>query len=110
VLGPLHGPLQGYNKGILSIHITSEGRQILSVAEDWTVRAWDAIFSANVLVSSLQNPNVFGCKFDAAFSTDGQQFMTSLPGGHVGIWDPISGEHIRVITSDSPGNRKEAMA
>jgi WD40 repeat protein len=85
---------------VLSVHVTVDDSQILSVGKDWFVRVWDTALGTCILVTSLQERN--GVAQLAAFSADGQQIVLSTNDGTIGLWSSSSGMQIRIITTNLP--------
>jgi len=85
---------------VLSVHVTVDGSQILSVGKDWFVRVWNTRSGTCIRVTSLQVRN--GIARLAAFSADGQQIVLCTNGGTIGLWSSSSGMQIRIITTNHP--------
>lgn len=85
---------------VLSVHVTVDGSQILSVGKDWFVRAWNATLGTCILATPLQVRN--GIARSAAFSADGRQIVLSTHDGMIGLWSSSSGMQIHIITTNLP--------
>ncbi|KIM82264.1 hypothetical protein PILCRDRAFT_474447 [Piloderma croceum F 1598] len=83
---------------VLSVHITFDGSQILSVGNDWFVRVWNVTLGTCKLATPLQVHN--GVAQLAAFSADGQQIVLSTRDGTIGLWSSSSGVQIHIITTN----------
>jgi WD40 repeat protein len=84
---------------ILSMHYTSDGKHLFSVAKDWTLRSWDAKSGVSIRTSGLERQGLE--VWSAAFSADGEQIVISSDNGLIGLWSSTSCCHIRTIAEGS---------
>ncbi|KIM82227.1 hypothetical protein PILCRDRAFT_473452 [Piloderma croceum F 1598] len=89
-------PLLGHVGRVFSLHITSDGMQILSIDRDSCIRVWDAVSGTSLRAISLR-----GSIENATFSADGRQVLTRTVDQHLELWDTFSGTQIHLIASDS---------
>lgn len=86
--------LQSHSKAVKCIHVSPDGRKIVSASDDRTARVWDFITGSLFHVLEGHERDVT-C---ACFNPDGGKIATGSGDHTVRVWDAIRGESLMVLT------------
>lgn len=93
--GNLSATLRGHTSYVECLHLTRDGRRIVSGGFDKTVRIWDT--ETNELLKSLSVAEEGVCVYGVAFSPDGKRIASATEFAAVQIWDAESGRQIGIL-------------
>ena len=86
-----------HDSGVFWSEFSPDGKQILTVSDDWTVRVWDA--RTGQRLTELEHDKRFE---SAHFSPDGKQIVTGGYGG-ARVWDAQTGQPLtEMMSHNSP--------
>jgi WD40 repeat protein len=85
--------LKGHTNGVNSAAYSPDGKQIVSVSDDRTVRIWDA--ESGKELRRLAGRRIYASS--AIFSPDGMKILTNWQNESVRIWDAHSGKQLRQL-------------
>ncbi|KAH8586999.1 hypothetical protein B0O99DRAFT_527618 [Bisporella sp. PMI_857] len=83
--------LEGHTDTVTSVAFSSDGKQIVSGSNDWTVRRWDAVTGQQLLPALEGHTNAVT---SVAFSPDGKQIVSGSDDRTVRRWDAVTGQQL----------------
>ena len=78
---------------VKSVAFSSDGTQIVSGSNDYSVRLWDVLTGVEVKVLKGHTSSVFS----VAFSSDGMQIVSGSNDNSVRLWDVSTGAEVKVL-------------
>ncbi|MGH3925484.1 MAG: WD40 repeat domain-containing protein, partial [Pseudonocardiaceae bacterium] len=85
--------LEGHGDAVTSGDFSPNGRLVLTVSNDRTVRVWDA--TTGQQLHNLEGPE--GGMFSAEWSPDGSRIVTASPDNAARVWDARTGRQQRIL-------------
>jgi WD40 repeat protein len=80
---------EGHRGEVFGIALSSDNKKVLTWAQDWTVRVWDAATGAPLVVRDEQ-----GFVAGAMFAPDGESVLSWGASGAVSAWDARTGKEL----------------